>query len=172
VNVSAKDLATSREQKITITSSSGLNKDEVEKMVREAESHASEDKKKREEIETRNQADSLVYQMEKFIKENQDKIPAEHISKANEAVEKLKKAKDGSDVEAIKRSMQEVQDSLHAWSKEAYEAASRARGGSEEGGASAGAGSAESSQGHGGSAEGGRDPNVVDAEFEKVDDKK
>jgi len=169
VNVSAKDMATSKEQKITITSSSGLSEDEVKKMVKDAEAHADDDKKHREEIEVKNQADSLTYQMEKFIKENQDKIPAEHITKANESVQKLKDVKDGSDVEAIKAAMAEVQESLHTWSKEAYEAASRAAGGTGD----AGAGDAE---GHddttGGSHPGGGDPNVVDAEFEKVDDTK
>ncbi|MBI4863122.1 MAG: molecular chaperone DnaK [Candidatus Riflebacteria bacterium] len=167
VNVSAKDLATGKEQKITITSSSGLSKNEVEKLVKDAEQHADEDKKHREEIETKNQAENLCYQMEKFIKENKDKIPEAHLAKANEAVEKLRKAKDGSDVEQIKQAMNEVQESLHAWSKEAYEAAAKAQQQSAGGdqGQSAGSGPGEPGPG-------GRDPNVVDAEFEKVDDNK
>src|SRR5687768_9616019 len=75
VNVSAKDMATGKEQKVTITSSSGLSEEDVKKMVRDAEAHAAEDKKRREEIEVRNQADSLTYQMEKFVRENKEKIP-------------------------------------------------------------------------------------------------
>ena len=75
VNVSAKDLGTGKEQKITITSSSGLNKDDVDKMVKEAESHAEEDKKKKEEIEVRNRADSMIYNTEKLLKENREKLP-------------------------------------------------------------------------------------------------
>ena len=170
VNVSAKDMATGKEQKITLTSSSGLSDDEVKKMVKDAELHAEEDKKNRESIEVKNQADSLTYQMEKFIKDNQDKVPPEHIAKANEALEKLKKVKEGDDIEAIKTAMNEVQESLHAWSKEAYENAARAnQGAGGEGGAGGpGAGGPEGFQG--GGAQG--DPNVVDAEFEKVDDKK
>jgi molecular chaperone DnaK len=169
VNVSAKDLATGKEQKITLTSSSGLSDDEVKKMVKDAELHAEEDKKRREEIEVKNQADSTVYQMEKFLKENANEIPGEHQAKANEALEKLKKVKDGGDVEAIKAAMTEVQESLHAWSKERYEQATKSQeGAAGPEGAPGGEGFADS----GGAHPNQGDPNVVDAEFEKVDDKK
>jgi molecular chaperone DnaK len=167
VNVSAKDMATGKEQKITITSSSGLNEDEVKRMVKDAEAHSEEDKKHREEIEVANQADSMTYQMEKFIKENQEKIPAEHLDKAKAAVETLKKAREGKDVETMKKAMTEVQESLHAWSKQAYEAAAQAQ---REAAGAAGGGGGDDAGAAAGAA--GGDPNVVDAEFEKVDDKK
>ena len=92
VNVSAKDRGTGKTQNITITASSGLSKDEVEKMVREAQAHADEDKARREEIEARNQADSLIYQTEKTIQENKEKLPADAVAAATQAVEAARKA--------------------------------------------------------------------------------
>ncbi|HEY4492551.1 MAG TPA: Hsp70 family protein, partial [Acidobacteriota bacterium] len=92
VNVSAKDLGTGKEQKITITASSGLNKDEVDKMVREADSHAEEDRKKKEEVELRNRADSMIYNTEKLLRENRDKLPAAEVQNIENAVQDCKKA--------------------------------------------------------------------------------
>src|SRR5256714_367532 len=103
VNVSAKDLGTGKEQKITITSSSGLNKDDINKMVREAESHADDDKRKREEIEARNSADSLVYQTEKMLSENRSKLPESDAKAVESAIADCKKALEGSDVTALNR---------------------------------------------------------------------
>src|SRR4026208_2044034 len=105
VNVSAKDLGTGKEQKITITSSSGLSKDEVERMMRDAESHADEDKKRREEIELRNRADQAVYAAEKFLQEMGDKVPASDKTAVQNAVDGLKKAIADNDVAAINRAM-------------------------------------------------------------------
>lgn len=168
VNVSAKDMATGKEQKITITASSGLSESEVKNMVKDAEEHAEEDKALRESVEVKNQAESLVFQMEKFLAENKDKLPEEHRSSASEKIEALKKVKDGDDIEAIKKAMETLQESLHAWSKEAYEAAARAQ---QESASAAGGGQSAEAGAEGASASsGGSDDDVVDAEFEKVDD--
>ncbi len=109
VNVSAKDNATQKEQKITITSSSGLSKDEVDKMMREAESHADEDRKRKEEIETRNQADHAVYAAEGLLKEAGDKITASDRQQVESALEDLKKAIEKNDVAEMKRGMESAQ---------------------------------------------------------------
>src|SRR5437899_800595 len=102
LNVRAKDLGTGKEQKVTITASTTLNKDEVSKMVKDAEAHAEEDRKHREEAEVRNQADSLVYQTEKFLGENEDKVPEDIKSEVREALAEVKKALESNDTEAIK----------------------------------------------------------------------
>ena len=102
LSVKAKDRASNKEQKITITASSGLSKDEVEKMKKDAELHAADDKKKRELIESRNVADSMVYTTEKMLKENEAKISAEDKKAVEEKVADLKKVKDGDDAAAIK----------------------------------------------------------------------
>ena len=108
LNVKAKDKATSKEQKITITASSGLSKEEVEKMKKEAELHAEEDKKKREQVEIKNQADAAVFQTEKLIKDAGDKIKAEDKKKLEEKVEALKKIKDTDQFDEIKKKMEEL----------------------------------------------------------------
>ncbi len=109
LNVKAKDKATSKEQHITITASSGLSKDEVEKMKKEAEVHATEDKKRRELVDLKNQADSVVYQTEKMLKEQGDKVPADVKKTVEEKLEEVKKVKDGEDAEAIKKSLDDLQ---------------------------------------------------------------
>jgi len=108
LNVTAKDKATGKEQKITITASSGLSKEEIEKMKHDAEMHAEEDKKKKEAIETKNIADSLVYTTEKSLKEAGDKVPADVKKEIEEKIEALKKVKDGDDTEAIKKAVEEL----------------------------------------------------------------
>ena len=108
LNVKAKDRATSKEQHITITASTGLSKDEVERMKKEAESHAEEDKKKKEQIEIKNIADTLVYTTEKALKEAGDKVDADIKKTVEEKVEALKKVKDGDDLEAIKKATEEL----------------------------------------------------------------
>ncbi|MFA4937591.1 MAG: Hsp70 family protein, partial [Patescibacteria group bacterium] len=109
LNVKAKDKATNKEQHITITASSGLSKDEVEKMKKEAEVHATEDKKRRELVDMKNQADSVVYQTEKMLKEQGDKVPADVKKTVEEKLEEVKKTKDGEDAEAIKKAMDDLQ---------------------------------------------------------------
>ncbi|HEY6007171.1 MAG TPA: Hsp70 family protein, partial [Geobacteraceae bacterium] len=157
-----KDLGTGKEQSIRITASSGLSKEEVEKMVRDAESHAAEDKKKRELIEARNQADSLAYQTEKSLKEYGDKIDAAEKQKIEDALTTLKKALEGSDAEAIKKASDDLMQASHKLAEAVY-AKAQAEGGGAEG--AAGAAGAE--------AAGAKGETVVDADFEEVkDDKK
>jgi molecular chaperone DnaK len=161
VHVSAKDLGTGKEQSIRITASSGLSKDEVEKMVREAESHAAEDKKKRELIEAKNQGDNLVYQTEKSLKEYGDKIDAAEKSKIEEGVATLKKALEGSDPDEIKKASESLMQASHKLAEAVY---AKAQPGAEHGGAEEQAGEA---------AGGPKGEKVVDADFEEVkDDKK
>jgi molecular chaperone DnaK len=123
VNVSAKDKATNKEQKITITSSSGLSKEEVDRMMREAESHADEDKRRKEEIETRNQADQAVYGAEKFLNENGDKIPAEARSSIDGAVGVLKAAIEKNDAEGMKKGLEGLMQAQHKAAEAMYRGA-------------------------------------------------
>ena len=160
VHVSAKDLATQKEQSIKITASSGLSKEEVEKLVKDAQAHTDEDKKRRKTAEAKNQADSLIYQTEKNLSEHGDKIAAEDKTKIEEAVAALKKAMEGTDPEAIESATQTLTTASHKLAEEMYKKAS----------ASAAAGSPEGGTGAG---ETKTDEKVVDAEFEEVDkDKK
>ncbi len=103
VNVAAKDMATGKEQKITISGSSGLSKDEVDRMVKDAQSHAAEDQARRELIDARNQADSLAYQVEKTVNENREKVPVGELSKVEAAIAEVRKAAQGDDLAAIKQ---------------------------------------------------------------------
>ena len=163
VHVSAKDLATQKEQSIKITASSGLSKEEVEKLVKDAQAHTDEDKKRRKTAEAKNQADSLIYQTEKNLSEHGDKIAAEDKTKIEEAVAALKKAMEGTDPEAIESATQTLTTASHKLAEEMYKKAS----------ASAAAGSDASAEGGTGSGETKTDEKVVDAEFEEVDkDKK
>ncbi|MBI4869334.1 MAG: molecular chaperone DnaK [Candidatus Wallbacteria bacterium] len=163
LHVSAKDLATQREQKITITSSSGLNKDEVERMVKEAEAHAEEDRQKREEIDTRNQCDSLVYSTERFLSDSGDKLSGDAKSKIEEAVAEAKRALESKSIDQIKAASEGLQKAMHKASEEVYRQASAQHGG----------GGEEHAHGpsDGGAQHAQKDERVVDAEYE-VDDKK
>lgn len=161
VHVSAKDLGTGKEQKITITSSGGLNKDEVERMVKEAEANAAEDKKRKEEVEVRNNADSLIYNAEKTIKEMGDKADKALVDKVQKAADKLKETLKGSDVEAIKQDTEALQTPLYELASEVYK----------------NAGPQESAEGFDPSAAAGahdatKGEKVVDAEYKVVDDEK
>jgi molecular chaperone DnaK len=120
VNVQAKDLGTGKEQKITITASSGLSKDEVDRMMREAESHAEEDKARRELVDVRNQADGLSYSVEKTLSENRDKLGATDISRIEGALEGLKKVVQGEDAAATRKAMEELQKASHAMADVLY----------------------------------------------------
>ena len=121
VNVSAKDLGTGQEQHITITSSSNMSKDDIEKAVKEAEQYAAQDKKMKEEVETRNQADQMVYQSEKTLSEMGDKIPADDKGKVQAALDKLKEALKGTDTAAIKADTEALQQALYAGSEKLYQ---------------------------------------------------
>ncbi len=137
VNVSAKDLGTSKEQKITITASSGLNKDEVNRMMKEADAHAEEDKKRREEIEARNHADQAVYGAERFIKDSGDKLTAADRQSIEAAADAVKKALETNDAAAISRVMEQLTQAQHKAAANLYQqAAAPGAGGAAAGGAS------------------------------------
>ncbi len=163
VNVSAKDQATGKEQSIQITASSGLSQEEIDNLVRDAEMHAEEDKKKRELVEARNQADALIYSTEKSITELGDKVDSETKSKVEEATAALKKAIEGEDTEEIKRCSEALTNASHKLAEAMYQQASAA-------GQQPGAEGASANQA-GGAAP---DEDVVDADFEEVkeDEKK
>ncbi|MBR3621852.1 MAG: molecular chaperone DnaK [Selenomonadaceae bacterium] len=166
VKVSAKDLGTGKEQKITIQSGSGMSKEDIDRMVKEAEAHAAEDKKQKEAIDVKNQADSLVYQAEKTIKDLGDKADSAKVDEVKSAVEKVKEALKGDDTEAIKKATENLQKPLYEMSAAAYQAADAAANAA---GGAAGATEAQSSDNKGAS----NDDDVVDAEFTEVkDDKK
>ena len=157
VNVTAKDRATNKEQKITITASSGLSKDEVDRMMREAESHADEDRKRKEEIETRNHADQAIYAAEGLVRENGDKIPAADKQAIESAVEELRKALQGSDAAAVTRAMEVLTSAQHKAAEAMYRQAGPAADD-----ASAGGGAAADPGGAAGA--GSRTNDVIDAE--------
>ena len=127
LNVSAKDLGTGKEQKITITASSGLSKEDIEKMKQDAETHADEDKKRREEVDLRNNADNLAYQTEKLLKENGDKISGDKKSALESANDELKDALKGSDANAIKVATEKLQQVVQDASADIYKAAQEAQ---------------------------------------------
>jgi molecular chaperone DnaK len=122
VNVTAKDNATGKEQKITISGSSGLTKDDVERMVRDAESHVADDKARRELIDARNQADSLAYSVEKTINENRDRLPAADVSGVDSAIAAVREALKGDSLDAIRRTTDDLQKTAHAVSEQLYRA--------------------------------------------------
>jgi molecular chaperone DnaK len=134
VNVSAKDLGTGKEQKITITASSGLSKDEVDRMMKEAESHADDDRKRREEIEARNRADQAAYAAEQFVKETGDRLSASDRSAIESAAESLRKAIDSNDAAAINRAMEELTQAQHKAAASLYQQASSGAGAGPTGG--------------------------------------
>jgi molecular chaperone DnaK len=124
LHVSAKDLGTGKEQKITITASSGLSKEEIEKMRKDGELHAEEDRKSKEDLETRNEADSAVYRTERLLKDNQDKMSGDSRSKVESALNEVKEALKGSDVAAMKTASEKLNEAWQAVSAELYKAAS------------------------------------------------
>jgi molecular chaperone DnaK len=163
LHVSAKDLATGKEQSITITASSGLTKDEIDKMVKEAEAHKAEDMARKEEIELKNQADQILYSTEKLLQENAGKIPAAEESQVRAALEELRKAKDTGGKEAIRKAIDALNQANHKMAEVLYASAK---------GAPAGAGPGPGPQGpqaggNGGAASAGSQE-VIDAEFEDV----
>jgi molecular chaperone DnaK len=159
VNVSAKDLGTGKEQKITITSSSGLSKDEINKMVKEAEAHADEDRRKREEIEARNRADSLVYQTEKMLNENRSKLSDSDVKAVEAAIADCKKALEGGDVSAINRAVDALTQASHKVAEAMYRSGAHS-------------GSAGGTTNGAGAKSGEKTDDVIDAEYVDADDKK
>ncbi|MGB6064081.1 MAG: molecular chaperone DnaK [Desulfomonilaceae bacterium] len=164
VHVSAKDLGTGKEQSIKITASSGLSEEEIKKMVQDAEAHAEDDRRKRDLIEARNQADSLVYMTEKSLKEHGDKVDSSVKSAIESAVSRTKSAMEGSDADAIKSAMEELQTASHKLAEAMYQQAAAGAGGGPEA-AAGGTGAAHAGTG-GTSARPEED--VVDADFEEV----
>jgi molecular chaperone DnaK len=163
VHVSAKDRATNKEQSMTITGQSSLNKDDISRMVKDAEAHAEEDRQRREEADTRNTADSMVYRCEKFIRDTGDKIPGDEKTRLEAALKEAKDALAGTDMEAITRTSEALGMAFSAAGEKAYQAADP---GSADGGAGDGMGGSGSAAG-GSSA--GNDDEIVDAEI--VDEK-
>ena len=157
VHVKAKDLGTQKEQKITITSSSGLKEDEIERMVKEAEAHAAEDKARKEELDIKNNADSLVYQAEKALKELDGQGDAVLLKQVEEAKDKLKKSIEAGNIEDIKKDSEALEQPLHKLAEQMYAAAQQAQ---------QAAGGAEQGQ------QAKADDNVVDADYTVVDDEK
>jgi molecular chaperone DnaK len=150
VSVGAKDLATGKEQKITISGSSGLSKDDVARMVREAESHASEDRARREVIDARNQADSLAYQVERTVQENRGKVAAGEVARIESAIAQARTAAQGDDLSAITQAVEALQRASHALAEQLYK----------------GTAGADGSQGsHGAPGSDVKDGEVVDAEY-------
>ena len=171
LHVSAKDLGTGKEQKITITASSGLAKEEIERMRKDAELHADEDAKRREAVETRNQADNLVYQTEKLLKENGDKVPAERKAPVEKAVQEVKDALKADDVERIRKAQEALTQAMQSVAQDLYAknpGAGAPPDADAAGGESAAGGGAAGADRESG-AEGG---DVIDADFTMKDDKK
>jgi molecular chaperone DnaK len=164
LNVTAKDKATNNEQKITITSSSGLAKDEVEKMARDADAHASDDRKKKEEIESRNRADAMVYNIEKMLKEHRDKVSADDAKAVDDALADTKKAMSEGGIDRINQATSKLETASHKLAEAMYKASSQPGGAPPQGGTGA--------DGNGAAGEAKPKDNVVDAEFVDVDDKK
>jgi molecular chaperone DnaK len=157
VNVRAKDLGTNKEQAITIKSSTGLSDEEIDKMVREAEENAEADKQRKEEVDLRNEADQLVFTTEKTLKDLEGKVDEAEVTKANEAKDELKAAIEKNELEEIRTKKDALQEIVQALTTKLYEQAAQ---------------QAQAAQGAEGQTDSAKDDNVVDAEFEEVDDKK
>jgi molecular chaperone DnaK len=172
LHVSAKDLGTGKEQKISITGSSGLSKDEIEKMQKEAELHAEDDKKAKEAIEIRNNADNLAYQSEKQLKDLGDKVPQDKKQPIEDAIAAVRAALKGEDVDAIKRAYDDLQNKFQSVTEDLYKqaAANAQAAGAGPGGPQPGPGAGHPGAQQGGEGQGKGD--VVDAEFEVVDEDK
>ena len=163
VHVTAKDLGTGKEQKIRIESSSGLSEDEINRMVQDAEKHAEEDKKKKEEVEAKNNADHMIYQTEKLLKENGDKLPASDKSEIESKMSALKSAVESNNTDNIKRATDDLQAAWNKASEALYKQA-----GAQQGQADAG----QQAQQNNSQDSGRKDDGVVDADYEIVDDNK
>jgi molecular chaperone DnaK len=164
LNVTAKDMATQKDQKITITSSSGLSKEEVERMAKEADAHSEEDKKKRDEIEARNQLDGMVYQVEKMLREQGDKISGSERGDVENAVADAKKALEGGELSAMNSARDRLQAASHKLAEAMYKATSAQ--GQPQGAPNPGPTPGAETGGQ------KKDEGVIDAEYVDVDEKK
>ena len=172
LNVSAKDKATNKEQKITITASSGLTKEEAEKMRTEAESHSEDDRRRMEEVEARNRLDGLMYQAEKMIRENREKIGEADLKKAEEAIDDAKKAINEGGVARLRSATENVERSLHHIAEELYKTQAASGQAGQAGAASAGAGPNSAGPASSGTGAGKKQGDVIDAEYVDVDESK
>src|SRR5262249_50123628 len=165
LHVTAKDRGTNNEQKITITSSSGLSKDEVEKMAKDAESHAADDRKQRDTIEARNRADAMTYNVEKTLKEHRSKIGDAEAKEIEASIEETKKAINDNDADKMNAAVDRLTQASHKLAEAMYKSSSQP---------GAGPGPGAGTDGSGGASSGGdnKKDDVVDAEFVDVDDKK
>ena len=161
VHVSAKDMATGNEQKVSITASTNLTDEDIDRAVKDAEAHAAEDKKKKDEIEARNEAESLTYNCQKTIDELGDKISGEEKAKATAEIDNVKKALEGSDVDKIKEATEKLKQAFYAMSEKLYAQANP--NGAAGAGANAGAGAGPQTDANG---------NVYNADYKVEDDKK
>jgi molecular chaperone DnaK len=166
LNVTAKDNATGKDQKITITSSSGLSKEEVERMAKEADAHSAEDKAKREEVEARNQLDSMVYNVEKMLRENGDKISGSERGDVENAVADAKKALEGGEAAAMNSARERLTQASHKLAEAMYRQAAP------QGAPGAGAQAEPTPGADGATSEKKKDEGVIDAEYVDVDEKK
>jgi molecular chaperone DnaK len=162
LNVNAKDMATGKDQKITITSSSGLSKDEVERMAKEADAHSAEDKARRTEIESRNQLDGMVYQIEKMLREHGDKISGQERADVENALADAKKALEGTDAKVMDTAREHLTQASHKLAEAMYKAQA----------APAGGDPATGGDGHADAEQKKKDEGVIDAEYVDVEDKK
>jgi len=165
LNVTAKDMATGKDQKITITSSSGLSKEEVDRMAKEADAHSAEDKAQRDAIEAKNQLDSMVYGVEKMLREQCDKISGSERGEVENAIADAKKALESGDKAQMDHAREALTKASHKLAEQMYKAAQPPQGAAPEAGPSAGAGAA--TNGHA-----KKDEGVIDAEYVDVEDKK
>ena len=172
LNVTAKDKATSKEQKITITASSGLSKEEAEKMRTEAESHSEDDRRRMEEVEARNSLDGILYQSEKMLRENREKIAEADVKKAEEAIEDAKKAINEDGVARLRSAKENLERSLHKIAEELYKTAQAAGGAGQADAATAGAGPASGSTSGPSGTQEKKPGDVIDAEYVDVDESK
>ena len=174
LNVSAKDLGTGKEQKITITASSGLDEDAIRKMVDDAKAHAEEDQKRRRQVEIKNRADSMVYQTEKQLAEHDDKLPDDIKTPVKDGIERLKKAIEADDTDQMDGIMKELESNMHRFAEELYKSTQAA--GGQPGGPEAGSRPESGPAADAGSADAGagdsEDGEVIDADFRMVDDEK
>ena len=166
INVSAKDKGTGKEQKITITDSTGLSEDDIDKMVKDAEANADADKERREKIDVKNQLDSVIYSTEKTIKENKEKLPEDDVKAAEEALEEAKKHLEG-EADEMKAQLEKVNEIAHKLASAMYAQSQPAGGAGPEGGPEGG----PQDPGDAGGGEQGKDDDVVDAEFEDISKK-
>jgi molecular chaperone DnaK len=171
LNVSAKDKATNKEQKITITASSGLTKEEAEKMRTEAESHSEDDRRRMEEVESRNRLDGIMYQAEKMLRENREKIAESDVKTAEDAIEEAKKAIAEGGTARLRSATENLEKSLHKIAEILYKANEAKPGAEQAAGASAGAGPSGGTS-SGGAPQDKKPADVIDAEYVDVDESK